>query len=196
MSGGVRSSAAMSSDSPSAWGAPSPSGPSPPHAARPQLSSPSAGGGGGGASSAAAAAAAASPFLSAFRGLDLHGKVASEYVVRTKQGALVSLGALALAVALFIAELRFFLQTEVEETLEVDAARGQVREEGEGGRERRRFAAGRGGAARLRARRWASRGCSARCRAAAPLSRAILTLARSPLRVYPPVPSACASPST
>ena len=173
MSGGVRSSAAMSSDSPSAWGAPSPSGPSPPHAARPQLSSPSAaaGGGGGGASSAAAA----SPFLSAFRGLDLHGKVASEYVVRTKQGALVSLGALALAVALFIAELRFFLQTEVEETLEVDAARGQVREEGEGGRERRCCAAGRGGAARLRALRWASRGRSSRCRAAAPLPRAILS---------------------
>ena len=120
------------SDSP-AWGAPQPSSsaaasssfssaspaPASPHSFRPHLApSPS--------SSAAAAAGGPASLLSAFRGLDLHGKVASEYVVRTKQGALVSLGALALAVALFIAELRFFLQTEVEETLEVDAARGQV----------------------------------------------------------------------
>ena len=74
---------------------------------------------------AASASSASSSVLASFRGLDLHSKVSSDFAVRTKAGACVSLLTLLVSLVLFIAELRFYLGVEVVEHMEVDSLRGQ-----------------------------------------------------------------------
>ena len=63
--------------------------------------------------------------LAALSALDLHRRTVSDFAVRTKSGAALSLAALALAAALLVSEARVFLSREIEEKFEVDAsARG------------------------------------------------------------------------
>jgi endoplasmic reticulum-Golgi intermediate compartment protein 3 len=61
--------------------------------------------------------------LSWFRGLDLHTKVSSDFVVRTKSGACVSLATVAISIVLFALEIRYYWSTEILEHMEVDPLR-------------------------------------------------------------------------
>jgi hypothetical protein len=68
-----------------------------------------------------------SSILRTLEAMDLHPKTVSDFAVRTKTGAAVSLAALALAALLLISEVAFFASSEVVEHMEVDAGgRGEV----------------------------------------------------------------------
>lgn len=54
--------------------------------------------------------------------LDVHPKLISDFAVRTRTGAFVSIAAIAIAALLFLSELRFYLTTEKVEHMEVDDA--------------------------------------------------------------------------
>jgi hypothetical protein len=58
-----------------------------------------------------------------FRGLDLHTKVSSDFVVRTKSGACVSLATVAISIILFALEVRYWWSVEIQEHMEVDPLR-------------------------------------------------------------------------
>lgn len=60
--------------------------------------------------------------MDVLRSLDFHPKLVSDFAVRTKTGAIVSVVAVLVAFLLFVSELRFFLTTEQVEHMEVDDA--------------------------------------------------------------------------
>lgn len=62
--------------------------------------------------------------LSRLQALDLHPKVAKDFAVRTRSGALASLGAIVIATALFISEFLYYQTSEKVEHMEVDPIRG------------------------------------------------------------------------
>jgi hypothetical protein len=66
----------------------------------------------------------ASSLRTMFESLDLHPKLVSDFAVRTKAGGFVSIGAITVAVLLFVAELRLYRTLERIEHMEVDDMRG------------------------------------------------------------------------
>lgn len=58
--------------------------------------------------------------------LDLHPKLETDFVVRSKQGAVASIVAVILSATLFWGELRAYLALEKAEFMEVDPLRGDI----------------------------------------------------------------------